>query len=141
MDLVPRVPVESDGVVPAEKDEDGHQTVPGQFYDDVGDHENFPAVGLRRSLPYFVKIPLYDEMRHHLFHHLPENGEQQEDTEELILKGLNGCAGVVERETDEKSRRHAEHGLGPNVRSTTAGTPGEVLPEAEHQRELQTLYG
>lgn len=46
-------------------------------------------------------------MRHHLLDELAENREQQEDTEELVLKGLNGCTGVVEGEPDEKTRERA----------------------------------
>lgn len=46
-------------------------------------------------------------MGHHLLDELTENREQHKDTEELILKRLNGSAGVVEGETDEKTREGA----------------------------------
>lgn len=54
VNVVSGVLVESNGVVPAEEDEHGHQTVPRQFDDDVGNHEDLPAVGLCRSLSHFI---------------------------------------------------------------------------------------
>lgn len=44
--VVPCVLVKSNGVVPGEEDEYSHKTVPREFDDDVGDHEDLPAIGL-----------------------------------------------------------------------------------------------
>lgn len=108
VDGVSCVSVESDGIVPAEEDENSHQTVPQQFNNDVREHEGLPAVGLGGAFAYFIKISLDNEMRHHLLDELTKDSEQQENAEELILEGLDGCASVEEGETDEEGGKDTE---------------------------------
>ena len=80
--------VETDGVVEAEKDNNGHEAVPGQFDDDVGEHEGLPAVSFAGSFANFVESALCNKVRHYLLHELAENGEEQEDGEHLVLEAL-----------------------------------------------------
>lgn len=73
------VVLQADGVVEADEDDDGHESVPGEFDGDVGDHESLPGVGSAGSLTDLVKRALCDEMRHDLLHELTKDSEQQED--------------------------------------------------------------
>ena len=47
------VPVKTNGIVPAEEDQDCRGVFQGTN-DDVGDHERFPGIGFRRALAGFV---------------------------------------------------------------------------------------
>lgn len=61
------VSIEADGVVPADEDEDGHECVPGELDEDVGEHEDGPGVGLCGSFAGFVERALGDEVGEHLW--------------------------------------------------------------------------
>jgi len=76
----------TDGVVPAEKDNQTGESIPGQLDNEVRDHEGFPAVGLARSFTGLVKCALCDKVRQDLLNKLAKDGEQGEDGEELILQ-------------------------------------------------------
>lgn len=111
-----RVVVQPDGVVPGEEDEHGHERIPGQLDDNVGDHECLPAIRLARALAHLVEGALGDEVRHDLLHELAEDGEQHEDGEHLVLQLLLRGACVEEGEADEEPRPDAEAHLGVDIR-------------------------
>lgn len=56
--------LEADWVIDADEHEDGHETVPGDLGEDLGEHEDFPAVGLGGAFADFVEGALGDKVRH-----------------------------------------------------------------------------
>lgn len=91
--------VESNWVIEAEEDDNGHERVPGEFYQDVCCHKCLPAVGLGGPLPDFVERTLRHEMRHYLLRKLTEDGEEHEYGKHLVLQALMRKRCVVKNET------------------------------------------
>ena len=113
MDLVggDGVAVHADRVVEGEVDDGGHEGVPGEFDDDVGEHEDLPGVSFRGPLARFVEGPLGDKVGEHLLEELAEDGHEHEDGEELVLEPLQGDGRVPEGETNEEAGDCTEHGF------------------------------
>ena len=132
-----RVAVHADGVVEGEEDDDGHEGVPGEFDDDVGEHEDLPRVGFRGAFAGLVEGALGDEVGEDLLHELPEDGHEHEDGEELVLEPLQGDGGVPEGEADEEAGDGAEHGFGVEVGGCAPvlgeNSPGDFA-ELHHER-------
>ena len=68
--------------------------IPNKLDGDVGEHEGLPRVCLRGTFPSLIKSPLLYEYWHHLFSDLGEDGQEQEDTEHLVLKSAHGVVAV-----------------------------------------------
>jgi hypothetical protein len=129
--------LQADGVVEADEDDDGHESVPREFDSDVGDHESLPRVGSAGALANLVQGTLCYEMRHDLLTELTEDGEEQEDREHLVLNTLLSERGAEEDESDEDGRTKTESSLGvdvgwsaPVLLEDTLGN----LPELETER-------
>lgn len=82
---------------------------------DIRCHKHFPTVCLAWTFPHFVQTSLSDEVGHDLLHELSKDGEQHENSEELILQTLLRVIGFEKRETDEKGGQSAECDFGINV--------------------------
>lgn len=83
-----RVVVEADGVIPGDEDEQAGNSVPGEFDNNVGQHEGAPVVSFRGAFAGFVEGTLGDEVGHDLLDKLAEDREEHEDGEELVLEAL-----------------------------------------------------
>ena len=97
------VDVQTDRVVPAEEEEDGAKGRPGQFHQDVAEHECLPGICLGRTFANLVQRSLSDKVRHHLLDQLTENRHQHENTKHLILKTLLRVTGFEKGEADEET--------------------------------------
>lgn len=97
------VAVEPDGVVPCDEDEEAGESVPGEFDDDVREHEGAPGVYFRGPFARFVEGALGDEVGHDLLDELAEDGEEHEDGEELVSQALETVFGAEEGEADEEA--------------------------------------
>ena len=98
-----RVAVEADGVVPADENEESGERVPGEFDDDVGEHEGFPGVSLGGAFADFVEGTLGDEVGHDLLGELAEDRHEHENREELVLHALLTVLRAKERESNEET--------------------------------------
>jgi hypothetical protein len=129
--------LQADGVVEAEEDDHGHESVPGEFDGDVGDHESLPRVGSAGALADLVQGTLCYEVRHDLLTELTEDGEEQEDREHLVLNTLLSERGAEEDESDEDGRTETECGLRVDVRRSAPVLFEDTLcdlPELETER-------
>ena len=88
-----RILAETDGVIPAHKDEHSHEGVPRDLDKDVGQNEDFPGIGLGGTFSDFVKGALGDKVWHDLLAKVGEDCEEHEYGEELVLQSLErvGC--------------------------------------------------
>lgn len=75
--------------------------VPSHFNEDIGPKESFPRVCLARSFARLVHCALRDEHWQNLVDYLTEDGEEDEDTQHLVLEATLGVFCVEKRETDE----------------------------------------
>ncbi|TFA97843.1 hypothetical protein CCMA1212_010383 [Trichoderma ghanense] len=123
--------VEADGVVDADEHDDGHERVPRDLGDDLGQHEDLPAVRLGRPLADLVERALDHKVRHLLLHQLPEDGEDVEDGEHLVLQALDAERGVEEDEADEERDEEAEEELGVDVRRRAPDLLEDALRDDE----------
>ena len=98
-----RVAEETDGVVPGNEEKEAGNGIPGEFDNDVGEHEGAPVVSFRGALAHFVEGTLGDEVRHDLLNELAENSENHEDGEELVLEALQTVFSAEEGKADEEA--------------------------------------
>jgi len=73
------VVLKTDWVVEADEDDDSHESVPGEFDGNVGDHESLPGVGSTGALANLIQRALSDEVRHDLLNELTEDSKEQEN--------------------------------------------------------------
>ena len=76
-------------------------SVPSNLDANVREYKSLPCVCLRLALTGFIECSLSDEKRHDLIQKLNHNEEEDEDTEHLVLKPLDGVVAFEEREPDK----------------------------------------
>ena len=94
--------VHTNGIIPTEEDDNGHERLPRNLNKNIRQHESFPGVCLCRAFADFVESTLSDEVGHDLLDKLSKNGEEHEDGEHLVLQALLGERCFVEDEADEE---------------------------------------
>ena len=124
--------LEADGIVPAEERGHRHERVPRELYDDAGQHERLPRVGLGRALAHLIQRSLRDKVRHHLLHQVGEEDQEHEDGHHLVLQALKRERLLVESKADEQRREHAHGQLGVDV----LGAAPVLLERAVLHREV-----
>ena len=85
-----------DGVDEGCVDDDGDESLVGDFGQDVGTEEGGPVVDFGGLFADFVEVALEDELGHDLLDEGGEYGRHHEDGEDGRLKTLLGGAGEVE---------------------------------------------